>query len=863
MKRIENNIVLMLAISMLAIGCNEKEVIPGRPDAPEGPQATISIDDERLGTGTELFVLAADDADTPESELSTLLDVESNYSDWTVAVTGDAAWCKVFTQKDTESDRALIEFEANDDLTRRSAVIRFSAGKGDKAVTKDITVTQFGVSPEIVFDPASPINVTALGETINITVGANAHYTYEFSDPVAEEWITDVTPPSTRAIVITSRVLSFTFEENEELNARSATLLFTADAKEAGEPFELVFTQLGSTPAINIDGNPASIEAAWDLASTEINVVANVPYAVTIEAVTEGDPTPAWITQAPATRAFESKTLSFNLTQNPEFSMRSAVIVLKSTDGTDVEKRLPVNQAGHATLSFVSTTPSPLTMGPDSGNFSIVVTTNVPSDDADWDFTLPTFVTKGEPVAGPSAGQTTFNFSVSSSQEAGRSGDVVISYPGIAVPVTQTVTQTERNTKISATGAVAIAGNIGSVNPAIYIDGNKSNSTDTNYSQTFQPTTFDFKFDNATIDQVVIFPRANSNSNGTQTASGYLNQLPKVIKFAYSTTDAPESFTDIAIYSVDNAGSSATELNNWMTYGFIITFPESVENVNTLKFMATESYANFICMSEVEFYRTNGTDYPFMEVVQNDGKDMYAIPQAGDSYEFTITSNIEYDVTLPAGFTGEEVSNSEAEYPERSTIVYRVTAAESDKSIGHGGRIVFKGRELRHDHGFNTFQAGNYFTGNTPNGNITATAVAKDPAGTLVSSEGPGEPLSKAIDGDITAGNWSAKYNSMEAISATNPVIMEFKFNDTPSSVSMVRYVPRNSNGDFMTFKVFVKPVGGEYPSTPVYEKTATWRVNTPLYFTFPTVSNPESVKIEVTTAYNAWPSAREIQFFQ
>lgn len=865
MKNIRNFFALTLTamFALVLTGCDKSPQIDGRPDDPEGEQATLAIVDPRLETTDELFMDAEDDTATEVSELATSLVVESNYSTWTVNVTtADATWCKVFTSKDNDpetDDLALIELTANAGLDNRSAVIRFSAGKGEQAVTKDITVTQFGYAPSIMLTPAtSPIYAKAEGETIPVSVAANIDWDYDTSE--LPDWIRDVTVP-TRAAT-TNTALKFEVDPNTELGTRTATIPITTDVEDFDAP-AIVITQLGEAAAIAIDGDLTKIVAVWDQTEVDFDVTANIGYAVSFEGLEEGDPVPDWIAQAPASRVMETNNLAFTLTNNEEVATRSAVIVLTSTntDNPDVEARLTVEQVGNVTMTLDSTTPAaPLNFEFDEEPaINVVLETNIPLGDEALEVTHPVWITRGTDTEDAEAGTMTLVFNVAQNLvDSDRNGNIVISYPG-EEDITLSVSQKGQERfllqvpMVSADVDNKLSG--GSTVPARYIDGDKSTFVDTNYNSAstggFTTTTITLVSGiGASMERVVMFPRSTSTTN--------LGQMPKTLTFAYSTMDAPETFINIeGTYPVDNTGVT-------METGVTINFPR-VDNVHTLKVIATESYSpTFICLSEIEVWGNQGQNYGYMSVA---GAEDYAIPSTGGTIDFTVATNLAYNVTLPAGFTGEELPSTRA-LPPFATKTYRVTVPASDgTSIGLGGGIVFKSLDGKFTQAFKEGQPGSYYDAdNTSNGTITATAMALNTSDELVTTNREGQ-IVNMLDGLTATGAvyWHADYSSsMKPIDATNPAILEFTFNDAPAQVSMVRYWPRGGNGDFYQFKIFVKPAGGDYPATPNYERTTDARIQTgPFDCPFDTVENPASVKIEVTKGHGTWASAREIQFFQ
>nr|AIA99583.1 hypothetical protein [uncultured bacterium contig00100(2014)] len=504
----------------------------------------------------------------------------------------------------------------------------------------------------------------------------------------------------------------------------------------------------------------------------------------------------------------------------------------------------------------------------------MVIDTNFPADGLT--VTAPSFVTQGEVEENvPAAGQRTYNFSVGENTSGVISGDIVFSWADpettLKVPFTQASLVMDKIQIKSVSVAYPTLGTppatITYGATSLYHDGNKYTFVDTNYGLGTPMPETEFSLvlgPNTTVERIRLYPRSNS--------SGHINQMPKTVKFAYSTTSTPETFIEAeGTYSIDNTGAT-------MESGVTIVLRSALANVHTLRMTATESYSNFVCLSEMEVLggldKTGSADYLVVSLMDGESRaiNLNANPTSatdatvvtlGGYADFLIGSNVAVNVTLPAGLRGMWLSSTRAASYER---IYRVSFPSS--SIGYCGNIVFGGGGYSYT--FAVMRQGNYYTPGTwaVNGNITLTIKAQNNSGELVETTQPGSDKNYVIDGYVTSSSpvkphWESQYSSMPKQNEANPCIFEFTFNDSPKQVSGFRVVPRNSNGDWNRFKVYVKPRGGDYPPTPTYEYTSGDRIYLATNFFFPTVHDPESVKIEVTECVSGYTSCREIMFFQ
>ncbi len=644
---------------------------------------------------------------------------------------------------------------------------------------------------------------------------------------------------------------------NDGLNSRPAKVRFTVK----GFTRTLTISQFGYTPEIKFSPDKPMFLTAGE--TLPITVTGNVDF--TYEIPTHS---PVWLTQvdnsgAKASRAIPvyTRTLYLKATRNTDLDPRNLTVKAHAaglpSGSVPYAADLKVTQAGSAEATIPDGAPTSLSI-PYSGNpdIKVVIETNIP--DANMTLSIPDWLTKGQVEEGvPAAGQRTYHFSLPLNPGDELSSSIVFSY-GSATLLTIPITQAKEATyldRLFPSFAPVFTGDTplkGESDTSKWFDGDVTTFIDSEYgTATYVPSTLDITFSGGpSIDYIVIHPRSDNATNR--------GQMPKIITVSYSTVDAPDTYiTCLENFTLDNSEAVT------MVAGARADFTTRATNVARLKIYIPESYANFICMSEVAIYGISGQDFPFLGLVITpetgsptvSGRTVTFNKAASSSVLIKATTNM-FDITWP-GWISHQVTEEPVPAPTRAleprTITtYRATCPAATSSIGRLGEIVFKTTDGTGASGsVKLIQDGNYSSSN-----ISVTASSASTTNTV----------DRLIDGNLTGS--SNYWQAAAAASVASPISLEFTFTDSPASVSAMRYVPRTtaSRGQFTRFDIFVMPAGGDYPETANYSYNGTALSATAATdISFDRVANPSKVKIVISGSSGTgtnYASACEIQFF-
>ena len=245
--------------------------------------------------------------------LEKTVSVTSNY-DWTVSC--PEAWVSISPASGTGNGSFKITAAENKTFEARSATVTVKAN--DKTAT--VKVSQLALTPSILVSPAT-LEVEAAGGTASVDITSNAPWTVTV--PADGSWaVPDVTSGEG------SKKVTFTVAPNENFEARSVDVTFTAQDKKA----TVKISQKAPDPTLDVTPSATSFDAEGG--SVEIAVASNAPWTITVAE--------EWITVEPASGQGEGKVV---LTAAPTEvrDVRSAVVTVKETVG-NTEKAVNVSQ---------------------------------------------------------------------------------------------------------------------------------------------------------------------------------------------------------------------------------------------------------------------------------------------------------------------------------------------------------------------------------------------------------------------------------------------------------------------------------------------------------------------------------------
>lgn len=245
--------------------------------------------------------------------LEKTVSVTSNY-DWTVSC--PEAWVSISPASGTGNGSFKITVAENKTFEARSATVTVKAN--DKTAT--VKVSQLALTPSILVSPAT-LEVEAAGGTASVDITSNAPWTV--SVPADGSWaVPDVTSGEG------GKKVTFTVAPNENFEARSVDVTFTAQDKKA----TVKISQKAPDPTLDVTPSATSFDAEGG--SVEIAVASNAPWTITVAE--------EWITVEPASGQGEGKVV---LTAAPTEvrDVRNAVVTVKETVG-NTEKAVNVSQ---------------------------------------------------------------------------------------------------------------------------------------------------------------------------------------------------------------------------------------------------------------------------------------------------------------------------------------------------------------------------------------------------------------------------------------------------------------------------------------------------------------------------------------
>lgn len=247
--------------------------------------------------------------------LEKTVSVTSNY-DWTVSCPD--AWVTVSPASGTGNGSFKITAAENKTFETRSATVTVKAN--DKTAT--VKVSQLALTPSILVSPAT-LEVGAEGGAVSVDITSNAPWT--ITVPADGNW---AAPDATSGEG--SKKVTFTVAPNENFEARSVDVSFTAQDKKA----TVKITQAASAPTLEV--NPFSVMFDTESSSVELKISSNAPWTISVSA--------DWLTVEPASGQGDA-TVILTVAESESRTARTAVVTVKETVG-NTEKTVDVSQEG-------------------------------------------------------------------------------------------------------------------------------------------------------------------------------------------------------------------------------------------------------------------------------------------------------------------------------------------------------------------------------------------------------------------------------------------------------------------------------------------------------------------------------------
>lgn len=329
---------------MLCQGCSEDK--EENPPAPESPSITVESEED-----IPVFDTAG----------GTLALTFTTTSDWTASVDGAASgWLSVSPASGEAGTHTLsLVTTANDSYDERNASVTITSG----SVKKTLTVTQ--KQKDALLLTSNKVELEAEGGDFSIELQANVEVTYEIESG-AQTWLT----PIARSRGLTSSVLSFHAEANEETEARQAVIKLAGGN---GLTEEVTVYQMGTGPTLLLSQSEYIVSSAGETIQVELR--SNTAYEIEMPGVD-------WLREN-SSRSLSTYTHYFIVDPNETYDARSAVIRFIDREN-GIEQTVTVTQMQRDAIVVAQ---SVYQIGVEGGALDFAVQANVDftvSTNADW-----------------------------------------------------------------------------------------------------------------------------------------------------------------------------------------------------------------------------------------------------------------------------------------------------------------------------------------------------------------------------------------------------------------------------------------------------------------------------------------------
>lgn len=346
MKMKQNLFVLPVLglLLMLCQGCSEDK--EENPPAPESPSITVESEED-----IPVFDTAG----------GTLALTFTTTSDWTASVDGAASgWLSVSPASGEAGTHTLsLVTTANDSYDERNASVTITSG----SVKKTITVTQ--KQKDALLLTSNKVELEAEGGDFSIELQANVEVTYEIESG-AQTWLT----PVARSRGLTSSVLAFHAEANEEAEARQAVIKLAGGN---GLTEEVTVYQMGTGPTLLLSQSEYIVSSAGETIQVELR--SNTAYEIEMPGVD-------WLREN-SSRSLSTYTHYFIVDPNETYDARSAVIRFIDREN-GIEQTVTVTQMQRDAIVVAQNV---YQIGVEGGALDFAVQANVDftvSTNADW-----------------------------------------------------------------------------------------------------------------------------------------------------------------------------------------------------------------------------------------------------------------------------------------------------------------------------------------------------------------------------------------------------------------------------------------------------------------------------------------------
>ncbi|MEA5005772.1 MAG: BACON domain-containing carbohydrate-binding protein [Rikenellaceae bacterium] len=561
----------------------------------------------------------------PDVQSETMFLIASN-TEWSISGTTD--WCTVTQSSGDGSENVGITVSANTTKLERSTTLTIIAGP----LSSTIVVTQKQDDALILTKSTENLDYTA--HTIAVTLKSNI--VYDVIIPSDVDWITEIKSKS-----FDTYTHNFLIAANKDYDPRTAIIIFKDKNGFLSDTLTINQAKLNGIIISNPD-----VSLGNDGGSITVELRANVDYEIAIPLATA-----EWISLL-TTKGLQTYNHTLTVEKNDSFDERTGYVIFKDKQ-TALADTLVVHQGATSSLILSEKTSN---IGSDGGVVSVELMSNVSYDiimeqETNW-------VTK---VDSKSLTLYKHDFAVSANSTYDqRSMRIIFKDKNSSLSDTLVINQAQKNGLILTDNKISIeaAGGIidvelkSNVSYDIILPAGIGWFTQLN---TKGLTTYNYQFNvaaNTTYDQrstMVIFKDKNStladtltvnqaqmrtlvlsNKSQTMTDTGGTFSVQLSSSVSYETTIAEGALwiTDITTKSVNSyTHEFSVSQNNTLEerIGKIIFKDKGSSLADTVT--VTQSKAGVLLFSEDKFY----------------------VPRVGGTCNFTLFTNVEYNVTIKNG----------------------------------------------------------------------------------------------------------------------------------------------------------------------------------------------------------------------
>jgi hypothetical protein len=313
-------------------------------------------------------------------------------------------WIKQGGTKALSTDKVTFKISANESYDNREGKITFKQLDGDLSAT--VTVRQSQTNGLFITKPEYDLS----NESHQLTVEVKANVDYDVTSAV--DWI-KYTPASTKALSTTTFKLDVA--ANDTYDKREGKV---AVKQKNGDLTGIITIRQDQSYGLFLSEESVSISKAAQ--SVSVTVKYNVDFNVVVPSDVMGTMITSYSHDGGQTKALESTTYKFEISENKGYEPREASITFKQKDGS-LSGTFKITQDCTYGLSVSK---SRVDLQSESGSFQVTVTANVPYEvsikDAPW-------IQRAE-TKGVTTENVVFNYSANEGKDE-RSATIVFTSP--------------------------------------------------------------------------------------------------------------------------------------------------------------------------------------------------------------------------------------------------------------------------------------------------------------------------------------------------------------------------------------------------------------------------------------------------